>query len=156
MLPKRNIFKTMSSPRTPMNNHSLTLSLLFAFAFLLPANVQAQINSPNEALAASPNCSGQGPAEILILDPDGHVTAAILVVAEETTAPVTPAAPIPVTTVSSVTSVSPVAVTPAASVAAVVPVSVPQFEIQAPVYSTPVETFYPTFQPQAPVCTSGG
>lgn len=111
-----------------MNNHSLTLSLLFAFTCLLPASAQA-----HEFPGANANCSGGGPAEILSLQPDGKVITSILVVAVEPTTPVT-----------------------VYEVPAVVPVSMPQHEIQSPVYPVPVETFYPIIQPQAAVCTSGG
>lgn len=122
-----------------MSNRSLTLSLLFAFACLLPTNVQARFDLPVvylEPAAANSNCSGDGPVEVLSLQPDGNIVVSILVIAEETTAPI--AAP----------------ETP--SVAAVVPASLSQFEIQSPVYSVPVETYYPTIQPQVAICTSGG
>jgi len=129
-------------PGTSMNNRSFTMSLLFTFACLLPANVQARFDLPVvyvESSAANSNCSGERPVEMLSLQPDGKVIVSILVVAEETKTPIADLA---------------VPETPA--VAVVVPVSTPQFEIHAPVYSVPVQTYYPTFQPQAAVCTSGG
>lgn len=130
-----------------MNNRSLTLSLLFVFAFLFPASVQARFEIPVvyvEPSAASPNCSGEGPAEILSLQPDGKVVVSILVVAEETESQ------------EAGTSVAVPAIPETPSVAVIVPVSTPQFDVHAPVYSVPVQTYHPTIQPQAAVCTSGG
>lgn len=124
-----------------MPKQTLAFIVLLAVACLSPTNVQAKFDpiAPLNSPAANSNCSGEGPAEILSLQPDGSVTVSILVLAEETTGQAT----------------KPVAV---AQWPAVAPVQVPapQFQIQAPVYSVPAAPFYPTYQPQAAVCTSGG